>query len=64
MIEPDVDNILKDEQRGITYVIKAYRTITYEEKLLIVRHFYAQKKKPKVKRGATIIINTILGHND
>jgi hypothetical protein len=63
MLAPNIDNVLKDEQKGVTYVIKAYRAITYEEKVLTVRHFYSQKKKPKVKRGDTIVIYSILGHN-
>jgi hypothetical protein len=56
MLAPTVDNIIRDEEKDITYVIKAYRVMNRAEKVLAVRHFYAQKKKPRVKRGQTVII--------
>ena len=61
---PNVVNTLVDKEKNITYEVVAYRKITREELILAVRHFYAQKKKTKVKPGQKIKIISMLGHND
>jgi hypothetical protein len=64
MDQPTVINTLIDNEKNITYEVFAYRKLTREELVLAVRHFYAQKKKPRVKPGQTIKIITIIGHNE
>jgi len=63
MKSPDVVSTIKDEERGITYRIVAYRTLAYAEKVSAVRSFLSQKKKPKLEAGSTITILTIIGHD-
>jgi hypothetical protein len=64
MEQPNIISTLVDQQKKITYEIVAYRKLTKEELILAVRHFYAQKKKPKVKPGQKITIISIIGYND
>lgn len=63
MKSPDVVSTIKDNERGITYRIVAYRTLTNVEKVSVVRSFLSQKKKPTIKGGSTITIRTIIGHD-
>lgn len=62
MIElPTVENILVDENRGITYKIMAYRKLDRAEMLAGVQMFMQQKKAKKhVKRGAVIKIISMI----
>lgn len=59
---PAVVSTIRDEKRDITYRIVAYRTLTQPEKVSVVAAFFAQKKKPKVKNGSTVTIQTIIGY--
>lgn len=63
MERPTVKSTIKDAEKNITYVVLAYRKLTREEMVSSVRHFWAQKKRPKVKPGETVIIETIYGHD-
>jgi hypothetical protein len=60
---PNVKNTIVDSENETTYDVIAYRTLTREELVLSVRHYWLQKKKSKVRRGSTITIVTIIGHN-
>lgn len=64
MKQPSVLNALVDKEKNITYEVVAYRKLTREELILAVRHFYSQKKKPKVKPGQKIRIISIIGFNE
>jgi len=64
MKQPNILNTLIDQEKNITYEVVAYRKLTKEELILAVRHFYAQKKKPKVKPGQKIRIISIIGFNE
>ena len=44
---PTVRNVVKDEQRKITYIFMAYRAMTREEILMGVSMLWQQRKKPK-----------------
>mgnify|MGYP000957780634 CR=1 FL=1 len=57
---PSVENTIKDAERGVTYVVMAYRTLTRAEVLSAVGSFLGQKKR-KPKRGSVVRIITILG---
>ena len=61
---PDIVSTLVDNEKNITYKVFAYRKLTREELILAVRHFYAQKKKPKGRPGQTINILSTIGHNE
>jgi hypothetical protein len=63
MNSPDVVSTIRDDERGITYRIVAYRALTYAEKVSTVQSFLAQKRKPKLKPGSTITMMTIIGHD-
>ncbi len=60
---PNIDNVLKDPKKNITYIIMAYRKLTREKMVLAVRHYHSQRKAKKPKRGQTITIYTIIGHD-
>lgn len=65
MHEPNINNIIKDEDNKITYNIKAYRRLAREEMVQAVQFYYRQKKtKKKLKPGTTITIITIIGFNE
>jgi hypothetical protein len=61
MKTPNVVTTIVDRERNITYDVFAYRTLTHDELVFAVRHFYAQKKRPKVKPGQRIIIYSVIG---
>lgn len=61
---PDIVSTLVDNEKNITYKVFAFRKLTRDELVLAVRHFYAQKKKPKVRPGQTIKILSTIGHNE
>lgn len=63
MERPSVKNTIVDAEKNITYVVLAYRKLTREEMVLAVRHYWAQKKRPKVKPGGTVTILSIFGHD-
>lgn len=60
---PDVASTIIDQERDVTYRVFAYRSLTHAELVLAVRHFHAQKKRKKLKRGETVIIHSIIGHD-
>ena len=58
---PAVENIIIDEQRGVTYNVMAYRKLTRDEMVAGVRHFLSQKGSKKyLKRGAVIKIISVI----
>ena len=64
MQQPSIITTFKDEAKGITYELVAYRKLTQEEAILMIRHAYASKNFKKPKRGQKIRIATIIGHNE
>lgn len=60
---PNVENIMKDEARGITYRVMAYRTLTRDEIISSIGAFLASRKRKKLARGVTVTIMTIIGHD-
>lgn len=56
---PTVRNVVKDEQRKITYIFMAYRAMTREEMLMGVSVLWQQRKKPK--NGTTLTVMTTHG---
>jgi len=64
MEQPNIINTLVDSEKNITYEVVAYRKLSREELVLAVRHFYAQKKKPRVRPGQKVRIISIIGYND
>jgi hypothetical protein len=63
MKPPDIVSTIVDQERNITYQVAAYRTLTRSELVMAVRHFWSQRKKPKVKLGGTVKIISIIGHD-
>ena len=61
---PDIVNILKDPEKDVTYKIVAYRKLSRDEMVQAVRFYHSQKKKKRPKKGDTIEIITIFGHNE
>lgn len=61
---PNVISKIVDQEKNITYEVVAYRQLNREELILSVRHFWAQKKKPKVKPGSTVQIISVIGCNE
>ena len=57
---PDVDNVIADPARDITYVVKAYRRLTREEMVAAVRAFHLKNRK-KLKPGQTVTIVSLIG---
>ena len=65
MQPPHVDNPLVDKTAGVTYNVKAYRTLSRQEILMAVGLFHQQRaKRKKLKRGTTITIISLFGLND
>lgn len=63
MKSPNIVSIIRDKEKDIIYRITAYRALTYAEKLAEVQAYLAQKKRPKLKNGSTIDIETIIGYD-
>ena len=63
MLHPNVKNIIKDPEKGVTYNVIAYRKLTRKEMIQAVCHYHAQKKTKKPKKGDVITIVTVIGHN-
>lgn len=63
MLQPNTDNLFKDLESNVTYNVKAYRKLSRQEMIAAIRGYHAQKK-PKLTKGSTITIHTILGHAD
>jgi hypothetical protein len=66
MLGPNVRNVMLDKGRGVRYEILAYRKLTQEEMLEAVVSLWRQLRKKRLKlpkKGQTIIIETIIGHD-
>lgn len=63
MEQPNVSSKIRDEERDITYDVRAYRALSREELVETVRHHRARAKR-KDKRGDTVVILTIIGFRD
>jgi hypothetical protein len=61
---PSVDNLVKDLQRGITYNICAYRTLSWEERMRAVQVFMQQQGMNQPRQGAVVKIFSVIGLND
>ena len=62
---PNVENIIVDPEKNITYRIMAYRTLAREEKVAAVRVFLAnlpKTKRPKKNQDITFV--TTIGSRD
>lgn len=57
---PDVENLIRDEQRDVTYRIMAYRRLTRDEMVAGVQMFLRQKTGKHPKRGAVITIISVI----
>ena len=58
---PEVNTVLRDRPRNVTYVVKAYRTLSRAEAVRVLRAFLA---RPGVKRpgpNSTCDIITTIG---
>ncbi len=64
MEQPQVSNPIRDKEKGVTYNVIAYRKLSREEVVLAIRHYHAQKKQKKPKKGTTVTILTIIGYNE
>lgn len=64
MQEPNINNIIKDEEHKVIYNIKAYRRLSRDEMIHAVHFYYSQRKIKKPKPGTTITIITIIGFNE
>ncbi|MEO5625746.1 MAG: hypothetical protein ABIQ70_07050 [Dokdonella sp.] len=63
MEKPSVVSSMKDQKTNVTYHVFAYRTLTMGELVQAVRFQQSQQRK-KPKKGSSIEIHTIIGHND
>lgn len=61
---PRVSNVIRDEEKDITYDVVAYRKLSREEIVFGIRNYLAQKKSKKPKRGTKVTIVTIIGYNE
>lgn len=64
MEQPGVKTTLHDPERGIDFHVIAYRTLSRSELISAVRSFMASKRRPKLKRGQSITIVTIIGYDE
>ena len=64
MIMPNIVSTIVDPGKNITYQVVAYRKLSRNELVMSVRHYWSQRKKPKVKPGGTVKIISIIGHSD
>jgi hypothetical protein len=61
---PNVQNVLQDDEAGITYSVMAYRRLTKTEVLEQIRNYYSTRsRKKKPKAGTTVTIVTIIGYD-
>ncbi len=60
MESPKVESILRDEERGVTYVVLGYRAATREELLFAVRRYLQSKRGKHPKRGSRVTIISVL----
>ena len=63
MIQPNVVSTIYDPRRDVTFKFVAYRELSRQELVRNVRVFLMQNRK-KLKKGTTITVMTIIGHND
>jgi len=59
MKSPDIVTTLKDQERGITYHVVAFRALSRQELLTAVRYYLSTVKK-NPKRGTVIRIITVI----
>lgn len=60
----NVSNLAFDQATGVQYNILAYRKLTPEELLRNVRMIQRTWRGKKPKRGNTITVVSIIGHNE
>jgi len=60
---PNVVTTVRDAEKNITYQIVAYRRLTRGEAFTQIGLAYADKKF-RPKRGETVRLLTIIGHNE
>lgn len=59
---PNIKNQINDGETGVTYIVMAYRRLTYEELVQAVRVFHAgRKSKKRLKKGVVITIFSLIG---
>lgn len=63
MEQPGVRNVIRDAERKVTFVVMAYRQLTREEMVFAVRAYLSQRRG-KPKKGSTVVIVTLFGHED
>jgi len=63
MEPPHISNIIKDPQSGITYNVRAYRTLSRAEMVLAVQVFTRQNRGRRPKRGTLVTIISTIGFN-
>jgi len=63
---PSVANVVRDEERNITYRVMAYRNLTRDECLVAIANANRTKSgKPKrPKPNTTVTVVTIIGFNE
>ena len=57
---PDVENILRDDARDVTYRVMAFRRLTKEEMKAGVRMYLAKNKGKPPKQGSTVTIISLI----
>lgn len=57
---PGVENIIRDEQRDVTYRVMAYRRLTRDEMVAGVQMYLRQKKGKQPKAGTVITILSVI----
>lgn len=57
---PSVENLIRDEERDVTYRIMAYRRLTRAEMVAGVQMFIRSKKGKLPKKGSTVTIISVI----
>lgn len=57
---PSVENLIRDEERDVTYRIMAYRRLTRAEMVAGVQMFIRSKKGKPPKKSSTVTIISVI----
>lgn len=57
---PSVENLIRDEERDVTYRVMAYRRLTRAEMVAGVQMFIRSKKGKPPKNGSTVTIISVI----
>ena len=57
---PDVPNVVRDQEKKITYTVMAYRQLSRDECVAAVRYFRSTKEGRKLKPNTNYTIYTTI----